>query len=177
MKPALLVDVDGVLNVPTRGVEIGWETHEVLGPGDRRAFLLVTNSLHGEWLLELADLYELTWCTTWWTVANERVAPLLGLPPLPAVPLPTAFSDLPLPYSPKTPHVRRWAKGRPLAWIDDDIDERDGDALTIDWSGTRSVLRGDPPVSAALTLHVDPGVGLTSGHVDRLRGWAQTRIR
>lgn len=174
-KPALLIDVDGVLNVPGRAGEPGWETHLILGPGDRRTFEVVINRSHGSDLLDLAEWFELTWATTWWTVANERLGPLLGLPPLPAVPLPSAFRRTHNLYSPKTPHVRRWAKGRPLAWVDDDIGDDDATALTRDWSAHRlEVMRSDPPVSAVLALAVDPNVGLTRDHLARLRRWAIT---
>ena len=174
MKPALLIDVDGVLNVQARAEEPGWETHQVLGPGNRRSFNLVLNAQHGRWLLELAPFYDLTWATTWWTVANQRIAPLLGLPDLPAVPLPTAFGPRTRDYCPKTPHVRRWAKGRSLAWIDDDIDHRDAHALTKDWAGDRlEVMRHDPPLSAVLTIAIDPDQGLERAHIDQLHEWAR----
>ncbi|MEV7431843.1 hypothetical protein AB0N29_19685 [Nocardioides sp. NPDC092400] len=162
-----------MLNVQARAHEQEWQVHQVLGPGDRRTYELVLNPQHGQWLLDLAGLYDLTWATTWWTVANERIAPLLGLPPLPAVPLPAAFGNRPDHYSAKTPHVRRWARGRALAWIDDDIDERDAIALTKDWTGHRlEVMRADPPLAAVLTIGIDPTQGLQPGHISQLRLWS-----
>lgn len=125
--------------------------------------------------MALTDLYELTWCTTWWPVANERIAPLLGLPQdLPCVPLPTTWSEVPVAFSAKTAHVRRYASGRPIAWVDDDVDERDMQALTRAISpADTSVLAGTQPCRAALALNCDPDIGLTIEHAIRLREWAQ----
>jgi len=117
----------------------------------------------------------LTWCTTWWRVANERIAPLVGLPTdLPAVRLPAAWSNVPLDFSAKTPWVRRRANGRAAAWVDDYIDERDSAALTravaID---DRSHLGRTQPCVAALALNVDPDLGLTEHHIEMLRRWGR----
>ena len=175
-RPALLLDVDGMLNVPSRGPDLDWVPADVLGPLDDRIYRLVVNPLHGEWLRSLSSLYDLVWCTTWWRVAGERIAPLLGLPrDLPAVPLSQPMEDVELPYSRKTPFVRRWANGRALAWVDDDIDGRDHAALTAADPAEDSGLAGTPPVSAALVLNADPGTGFTLAHVDHLVTWAQER--
>lgn len=175
-RPWLLVDVDGVLNVsPTPEMLLsGWQPHDVLGPLDVRTYRLVVNPEHGEWLMSLSDVYRLAWATTWWRVADERIAPLIGLPPLGhAVPLPGAFSGVDLGCCPKTPHVRRWVDGASVAWIDDDIDDRDHEALTGQARHKRDMVRVGQPCAAALALPVDPAVGLTWSHIERLRAWAE----
>lgn len=139
-------------------------------------YTLHINPVHGEWLTGLSDLYELTWCTTWWRVANDRIAPLVGLPDLPALELPDAWPNVPRDISAKTPHVRRYAQGRALAWIDDDIDDRDAEALTRLKPDDRSPLAGTQRCVSALTLNVDPDVGLTEGHIERLRSWGELRL-
>lgn len=175
-RPLLLIDVDGVLNVqpgPRRPAG-DWQTHRVQGPLVAE-FLLHVNPVHGEWLIGLSELFDLTWCTTWWRVANQRIAPLVGLPTyLAAVPLPDAFSNVPPNYAAKTPWVRRHAHGRAVAWVDDDCDERDTEALIrVLGPDDRSHLAGTVACVAALALNVDPDIGLTADHVARLRAWGE----
>ena len=177
-RPRLLIDVDGVLNLD-RDATDGWESHDVRGPrDDGRVYRLTVNPLHGEWLLELAAVFSLTWCSTWGRVANARISPLLHLPDdLDVVPLPaTGSSGIDLGMSPKTPWVRRWASTNhisTLAWLDDDVDERvDQAALTREIShDERSVLAGTAPVMNALVVKVRESEGLTRRHVDRLLSW------
>lgn len=168
VKPLLLIDVDGVINVQARGVDVAWRTHDVLGPRDDRTYGLVMNPVYGEWLRDLADVFELVWATTWGPVVGERIAPLLGLPAdLPLVPLPDPLlGEVDGELSPKTEHVRRWAQGRALAWLDDDVTSRDTAWLTD------PDANDSPPVAAALALPVDRSIGLTRQHVERLRAWA-----
>ncbi|WP_370246629.1 hypothetical protein [Nocardioides sp.] len=151
----------------------GWQPHDVLGPFDDRAYRLVLDPRHGDWLTSLRQHYRLAWCTTWWRVADQRIAPLLGLTPLRhAVPLPPtpAAHHVDADVSAKTPHVRAWANGAPLAWIDDDIDQRDADALLAPApDDTRPP--STTPCSDVLLLRTDPAEGLQPHHVDRLLSW------
>ena len=177
-RPLLLIDVDNVLNVAPgpRRPDADWQVHQARSYRGTE-YTLHLNPEHGRWLTGLAELFELTWCTTWWRVANERIAPPIGLPTdLPAVPLPDTWSNVPLDYAAKTPHVRRYAAGRALAWIDDDIDDRDAEALTRLKPDDRSHLAGTQRCASALTLNVDPDVGLTEGHIERLRKWGELRL-
>lgn len=157
MKPALLLDVDGVLNVPSRRGDPGWRTYRRRNHRDE-VHTLTVHPMHTLWLRELAQVYDLVWCTTWWPVANDSLRDLWQLEALPAVPLPADLSGAPVSLCAKTPHVREWAQGRTMAWIDDDVTEVDGEHL------------GD-----ALTLNVDPAVGVTREHVDRLLEWVRLR--
>lgn len=169
MKPWLLIDVDEVLNVwpgPTRP-DGEWQVHSVANEFDQ-VFTLHLNPVHGDWLNGLADVFDLAWCTTWWEVANERISPRLGLPTdLPCVPLPDQrYADVPVTIAWKTPHVHHWARGRALAWIDDDITPRDQDVLM-------TPTRDGPAVSNALAIPIPLGVGLLWEHIERLRHWAE----
>lgn len=163
MKPILLLDVDGVLNVVARSHDPSWRLVWRHGP-DGVVRRLCVHLKHAHWLSELAATYELVWCTTWGSVANEQLAGLWGLPPLEAVLLPTTWENVPLRISSKTPYVAAWAAGRRLAWVDDDITALDGVWLT---DPAREV-----PVVDALTLGVNPSIGLTRRHVDELLDWA-----
>ena len=54
------------------------------------------------------------------------------------------------------------AGDRPLAWIDDALDER-----CERWAADRA--------APTLLVRTDPAVGLTAGHVEDLVAWARTR--
>lgn len=119
MRPLVLLDVDGPLNVwaaserPASYVEHRWRMSW------RRWRTAWLDPSHGPRLLALAaDLdAELAWCTTWEDDANRYVGPALGLPPLRVVGL-RAYEGR---SGWKFPAVGRFAAGRPLAWLDDDF--------------------------------------------------------
>ncbi|MER8187805.1 HAD domain-containing protein [Kitasatospora sp. NPDC094015] len=155
-RPLLYLDVDGVLNPLRPHPDAGFDSHELLG------YTVLLAPAHGDWLRELAVRYDLVWATTWEEEANARIAPLLGLPPLPVVRL-TGY--VPRPDDPKVPLLdlfsgRKWApivrhaQGRPFAWLDDIIPGS---------LRRRAVLRRD-----RLLLRIDPEHGLQRRHVDRL---------
>jgi hypothetical protein len=156
-RPLLYLDVDGVLNPSAPHPGTGFERHTVLGYQ-----LWLAPSVHGEWLRELAEVYELHWATTWEEDANTHLAPLLGLPPLPVV----RFAGYrPQPGDPrirlmellsgaKWAPLLRHAAGRPFAWVDDVMPFR---------LVRNSLLRRD-----RLLLPIEPEQGLERHHVDRL---------
>ena len=171
VKPLLLLDVDGILN-PDRKDRPGFEPHRVeddLG----RVYTLALSWAHGRVLTRLREDFDLTWCTTWWKVANERISPLMGLPDdLPAVPLPKRH-DHPIEGGAfwKTPHVRRYANGRPLAWFDDEVSERiDTEMLTGSFERP-SIYADTPPVADACVIRVHSKWGLERKHIDQAKDW------
>ena len=154
-KPLLLVDVDGVISL------FGFPSDE-RPAGD---WLLVDGLPHclssaaAENLLLLAREFELAWCTGWEEKANEYLPRALGLPG-------------PLPYlsferNPGRGHghwkldaIDAYAgPDRPLAWIDDALD----DACEA-WASARS-----GPTLLVPTL---PHEGLVAHHVTTLQAWA-----
>ncbi|MDH6576106.1 HAD domain-containing protein [Kitasatospora sp. MAP5-34] len=155
-KPLLFLDIDGVLNPVDPCPESDFDVHTLLG------FRVLLSGRHGDWARELAEVYELCWATTWEDDANTRIAPLLGLPPLPVV----RFAGYrPQPGDPRIPLVElfaaakwapllRHADGRPFAWLDDVLPSR---------LVRNSLLRRD-----RLLLRIDAGQGLERHHVDRL---------
>lgn len=44
---------------------------------------------HGMWLNDLAQDYQLVWCTLWWEQANSSIGRHIGLPVLPVHPVAT----------------------------------------------------------------------------------------
>lgn len=155
MKPVLFVDVDGVISL------FGFDpSDELPGPFhwiDGIAHCIPPDS--GPRLTRLADRFELVWATGWEEKANEYLPHILALP----------FRELPcLTFDGrarfgsshwKVDVIEEYARSRPAAWIDDNID--DSGRL---WAKER----------AAPTLLVEtlPAVGLTDEHVDDLLRWA-----
>ena len=172
-KPWLLIDIDGVLNPLGEPLERpGFTAHEITDERGK-TFLLRLNPEHGDWLLGLTDVFDLAWCTTWWEVVDERIASLVGLPTgLPAVPLPRPTREWKHRVDYKAPHVRRFAAGRSVAWIDDDLSwlENDYRLLRDSWHG---LTEGVPPVEDALLFQANPFVGLVPWHIEEARAWAE----
>ena len=123
------------------------------------------NPAHGRRLAALPCV--LVWATTWLEDANECVAPWLGLPDLPAVTWPEPSEDderdarAGLHW--KTRALLDWSAGRPFAWVDDEITDRDRE-----WVAAR---HGD----RAHLHRVDPRHGLTETDFAALSAWLTGR--
>ena len=103
---------------------------------------------------------ELVWATTWMDEANEVLARRWGWPFLPVLDAgePSPEDDY-FGLHWKTRAIVGWAAGRPFAWVDDEITERDDE-----W--VREHHRGP-----ALLIRVDRQVGLSGSDLDRLERW------
>ena len=151
--PLLFVDIDGVLNPYEGECPDGFVEHWLFPEDDEPVRVCAT---HGEWLHELATVYELVWGSSWTATERALIATVLDLPEFHgAVDLPLGQSDPAL----KVPAVDLVAGDRPLAWIDD--------LLTLDawaWATARA--------APTLLIAVDPSIGLTRPQVDELAAWA-----
>jgi len=151
VKPLLFVDVDGVLSL------FGFA--ELPGPlswVDGVAHYIPPDS--GPRLERLAERYDLVWATGWEEKANEYLPHLLRLP---FRELPTLSFDGRAVFG--TAHwklgaIDEYAAGRPLAWIDDSMDEE-----CREWARSR----GAP----TLLIETESPVGLTDEHVEHLLAW------
>jgi hypothetical protein len=150
-RPCLLLDVDGVLNPFGIGaVPDGYVEHRLF---DGEEPVLV-NGRHGDWICELAEVFDVAWVSAWGEQANRLLAPRLRMRPLPVVPLPPA----PFPPEAKVPAVAAFVARRPAVWIDD--------ALTPAaeaWASSREV--------PTMLVPVDPRRGWTREHVDLALQW------
>ena len=156
-KPLLFLDVDGPLNPyaakPSRRPE-GYQTFRFFaGTSDwgSKGLLVWLNPEHGKHLLALP--FDLVWGTTWEALANEHIGPNIGLPELPYVHF--GFTQ-----TAKIPSLVRYAAGRPFAWVDDEIGDRDHSYATAEHGGP------------FLLHHVSPRTGLTNDDFRLLREWA-----
>ena len=138
--PLLFLDVDGPL-IPFGGSSVDEFVDPELGP------------------LLRALPCELVWATTWMEEANERIAPILGLPPLPMIGWPAPSTAPPGLLQWKTETIVRYAAGRPFVWIDDEFGFAD-----VEWV---AAVHPGP----ALLHHVDPAVGLTVEDFATVGAW------
>jgi hypothetical protein len=153
MRPLLLLDVDGVLNIYGAPVPPPGFTDHDLFPEDDEPVRL--NLGHGAWLTEMLAVADIAWATGWNAEANRLLAPLLGLPALPVVTMPDGHFD----PDDKISRIDAYAGDRPAAWIDDLHTE-----ASRKWAAARA--------APTLLITTDPATGLTRGAVDRVVGWA-----
>ena len=152
--PLLLCDIDGVISLfgfPLDAVPEGtWAQVDgiahLLSPGAAR-------HLHA-----LAASYEIVWCSGWEDRANEHLPHLLAVGSYPHL-------SFPSPPEPgrhwKLSAIDAYAGRRPLAWVDDDLDD-----------SCRAWARERP--APTLLVQTDPAVGLDEEAANRLLAWATT---
>lgn len=151
-EPLLLLDLDGVLNpFAAAACPDGFLEHVCFEGEPPQRYC----PAHAAWIRELAAVGDLWWATGWRDYANERFLPLLGVDPLPVVPLP----DVPFEPELKVPAVEQMAGDRPVAWIDDNHTPRG-----LAWAAARP--------APTLLISVDPAVGWTRCDVETVLEWA-----
>lgn len=155
-RPLLLVDVDGVLALfnleaaPPAGV---WHMIEGF------PYYLATET--AALLHELAEHFELVWCTGWEDRANDHLPRLLGTPgPLPVI----RFARNPGRANAhwKLDEIAAYAGDRPVAWIDDALDDH-----CHAWATLRHA-NGAP----TLLVQTLPHLGMERDHVVELIAFA-----
>ena len=159
--PVIIVDVDGVINVPASYAAIqerrahGWRLREVLL--DAGPEMVFYHPRTGGWLRELARYTgaELAWGTLRREWANN-LSPLLYLPEMPVAPVRLD--------RPKAQVIVPWTRGRPFVWFDD-LDAE------CELAGE---LAGDQPHKM---IRVDPRTGLTLVNVRAAGRWLRDQGR
>ena len=155
-RPILAVDVDGVISL------FGFEEELTEAPGELK---LIDGMLHcismaaGERLRRLSEHYDLVWATGWEERANDHLPPLLGLPDdLPEL----TFAGRAVFGSAhwKVDALNDYGGARPLAWIDDNIDE-----TCERWAARRK--------APTLLVPTESDRGLEEVHVDVLVDWVE----
>ena len=153
----LFVDIDGVVSL------FGFPMGENRPQGawehvDGIAHFLSAEA--GRHLLRLRADYELCWCSGWEEKCNEYLPSALGLPP--------DWPFLTFEDGPSSGHAH-WKLGaierfagpdRPIAWIDDALDE-----ACHAWAATRQ--------APTLLVQTDPATGLTLAEAEHLSDWAR----
>jgi len=154
-KPVLAVDIDGVISL------FGFEGEPQVEGAEME---LIDGALHciampaGDRLRRLAEQFDPVWATGW-ERGGERVSELLGLPQWPALSFKGAARFASADW--KLEPLDRFAQGRPLAWIDDSLDE-----ACYQWARDRR--------EPTLLVETEPELGMLEVHVDALLGWARS---
>jgi hypothetical protein len=155
-RPVLAVDVDGVISL------FGFDEPLTEAPGD---VYLIDGVAHcisrpaGERLVRLAQHFDLIWATGWEERANEHLPLLLGLPG--ELPYLTFGGNARFGSAHwKLDAIQAYAGDRPLAWIDDNLDES-----CHSWAARRA--------APTLLVETDPSRGLEEAHVDALVAWTE----
>jgi len=155
-KPVLAVDVDGVISL------FGFDGPLDQVPGN---FHLIDGVAHciadgvGPRLVRLAEHFEMIWATGWEERANDHLPHLLGL----GDDIPALTFDGRARFGTahwKLEALEEFAKGRPLAWIDDSMDE-----TCHAWASERT--------APTLLVPTESEVGLTDAQVDAILDWAR----
>jgi hypothetical protein len=153
-KPLLLVDIDGVISL--FGGQLTAKAGSFHSIDGMPHFLSATAAAH---LLQLADDFDLVWCSGWEEKADEHLPHLLGLP-------------RGLPHLRFERDVRRgnahwklaaidaYARERPLAWIDDALSD-----ACHEWAAARA--------APTLLVRTEPADGLTAREAALLSRWAR----
>jgi hypothetical protein len=154
-RPVLFVDVDGVISL------FGWNTSGP-PPGSFHSIDGIIHLIGSEAAPRLARLtpsYELVWATGWEEKANEYLVHLLSL----EADLPVLTFDGRAVFGSshwKLEAIDTYAKRRPAAWIDDNLDEQ-----AEAWARGRT--------EPTLLVPTESALGITDEHVDLLLRWAE----
>lgn len=154
-----MVDIDGVISLFGFGAAQPSEGsfHSIDGIPH---FL---SSRAAEHLLELSPLFELVWASGWEEKANEYLPHLLGLPgPLPHLSFERSVGSSNAHW--KLDAIDAYCGARPLAWIDDSLND-----ACHEWASRRAA-----PTLLVQTL---PERGLTHCERERLALWAEGLAR
>jgi hypothetical protein len=158
-KPLLMVDIDGVISL--FGVSVLAHADPRLAEGSFHSiegiphFLSATAAAH---LLELRALFELVWASGWEERANDHLPHLLGLPAgLPFLRFSRSVGRSNAHW--KLHAIEAHAAGRPLAWVDDALNDE-----CRAWAHARS--------APTLLVQTEPKRGLTAREAQLLASWA-----
>ena len=164
-KPLLFLDVDGVISLfgfrEGYGLAAGNAPFEGCPPGRLHSINGVMHYIStgcAAHLERLGRRFEMVWATGWEETANEHLPHLLGLPEhLPHLTFDGRVSAGAAHW--KIDAISEYAQARPLAWIDDNVD----DSCHV-WARARPA----PTLIVETVRHE----GMRDDHVELLLGWA-----
>lgn len=154
-KPILAADIDGVLLLFGFEEPPQWPAAEIaLVAGAMQCISLEA----GERLRGLVENFEIVWASGWEGRASE-LGRRLDLPDFPYLSFKGAARFGSAHW--KTKPLEKYARGRPLAWIDDSLDEH-----CYEWARSRP--------EPTLLVETESQLGLQDIHVEALIGWARS---
>lgn len=163
-RPILLVDVDGVINCFGSIWTPAYDAEHFTIRGPVRVRHHVADAFR-----QLAEVYDMVWCTAWMERAHAAFGEWLGLgEPWPVIEFTNWTGHIDQSRSWKFGWVERWlaeqTEGRAVAWIDDDLSPVDQD-----WATGRTTA-GMP----TLLVKTTPSQGIHLEHVTDLLHFART---
>lgn len=162
-RPLLAVDIDGVISIFAEGAGLEPGSTPTARAGGRFEYLLVDGIPHcislaaGERLQRLSPHFELFWASGWEDKANDHLPQLIGIEHLPHLALSGTPDD---DEHWKLGPLADYAGERPLAWIDDNLDQS-----CFDWASTRE--------APTLLIQTEPEHGLEEAHAEVLMQWVE----
>ena len=160
--PVLAVDIDGVISL--FGFDQPLEPDKLDPRNAPGEFHLIDGMLHcisldaGPRLERLARSYELIWASGWEDRANDHLPNILGVPELPYLTFDGRAQFGTAHW--KLEALEEYSGDRPLAWIDDSLDDS-----CHEWAQERP--------APTLLVPTESDVGLTDAHVEALEAWAR----
>jgi hypothetical protein len=154
-RPILAVDIDGVLLLMGFEEPPRWPASELALIGGALHYLSLEA---GERLRRLGECFHIVWASGWERQSNE-LSRRLELPDYPFLTFGGAARFGTADW--KTGPLQRYAADRPLAWVDDNLDDR-----CYQWARER---RGP-----TLLVEIDPRAGLQDVHVEALEAWSRS---
>jgi hypothetical protein len=171
-RPLLMVDIDGVISLfGGRQLGAGWQQQGAPAEGQPIVGSLhsIDGTLHylsstaAAHLLALVSVFDLVWASGWEERANEHLPHLLGLPAeLPFLRFSRAVGRSHAHW--KLEAIDAYAGERPLAWVDDALDD-----ACREWARTRT--------APTLLVQTEPERGLTEREAARLELWGRAQPR
>jgi hypothetical protein len=155
-RPILAVDVDGVISL------FGFDEPP---PAAAASYQLVDGAVHcislnaGAQLRRLSEHFDMIWSTGWEEKANFYLPMLLGIPELPFLTFggDARFGSAHWKLGP----LDEYGRGRPLAWIDDNLDES-----CYRWAREREW--------PTLLVPTEPAIGLQEVETEALIAWGRS---
>jgi len=154
-RPIAALDVDGVISL--FGFRCAEESSE---RGDMHLIDGIPHCISrsaGPLIARLADRFDLVWATGWEDRANDHLPYLIGVrEDLPVINFPVAAEFGNAHW--KLTALETYAVGRPLAWIDDNLNEQ-----CREWAAAR------PEPTLLVLTECDRGI--EEGHVEAMCAW------
>ncbi len=155
-RPLLAIDIDGVISL------FGFDEAPAR---DTARFELVDGVVHcislpaGERIERLGEYFDRFWATGWEDKANDYMPSLIGTPELPVITFDGSarFGSAHWKLGP----LEQYSRGRPLAWIDDSLEES-----CYEWARDRE--------EPTLLVPTEPARGLEEAQTEALIAWART---
>jgi hypothetical protein len=163
--PILAVDIDGVISL------FGFDQPEPGSGGFNNApgeYHLIDGMLHcisletGPRLERLSKTYDVVWASGWEDRANDHLPTILGVPEFPYLSFDGRARFGTAHW--KLEALSEYAESRPLAWLDDSLDDS-----CYEWADERA--------APTLLVPTESDVGLIDVHVEVIERWANDEFQ